>query len=187
MTGAGPQLVTLGSANPVKRRAVELALRRLLGPAAPRVVCLDVDPGVRSQPWGDHETRLGAGNRARAALARAEQPTATLGVGLEGGVSDEDGCLWAFSWAVVVSGSESAAARSAAFALPEPIAALVQDGLELGDAMDRTFGVVGTKRDQGAVGLLTGGALDRAGLYAQPVLLALAALLQPWSAAGAQR
>lgn len=185
-TGTVPGMIALGSGNPVKREAVEQALARLLRDAVPRLVCLEVASGVPSQPWGDEETRLGALNRAAAALAAADGASslaggaAPLGVGLEGGVAAADGRVWAFSWAVAVTAEgRRAAARSAAFALPDRVAALVEGGLELGEAMDRVFGVVGSKRAEGAVGLLTGGALDRAGLYAQPMLLALAPLLRP--------
>lgn len=175
-----PWLVSLGSTNPVKRRAAESALQQLLGASAARVSCVEVDSGVPGQPWGDEQTRLGASNRALAALEACGAAAGTLGLGLEGGVASEAGRLWAFSWAVVVgTGGERGEARSAAFALPASVAAWLTRGLELGDAMDRTFGVEGSKRDLGAVGLLTGGALDRAALYAQPVLLALAALLRP--------
>lgn len=173
-----PGLVTLGSANPAKRHAVASALTSLLAGAMPPLTCVEVASGVPGQPWGDAQTRLGAANRARAALHAAGEAPAVVAIGLEGGVAAEDGRLWAFSWAVAVSsGGGVEAARSAAFALPAGVASLVRGGLELGDAMDRVFHVAGSKRGLGAVGLLTGGALDRAGLYAQPALLALAPLL----------
>jgi non-canonical (house-cleaning) NTP pyrophosphatase len=70
------------------------------------------------------------------------------------------------------------AARSAAFALPARVTELLEAGLELGDAVDETFGVHGSKRAGGAVGLLTAGALDRSDLYAQVVLLALMPVLR---------
>ncbi len=172
-----PGPVALGSTNPAKRRALESALASLFGDERPPVTCLEVASGVSAQPWGDEQTRRGAANRARAALAGAPA-SAAVGIGLEGGVARDGGALWAFSWTVAVSRSgERSAARSAAFALPREVAALLDDGLELGEAMDRLYGVRASKRSLGAVGLLTGGGLDRAELYAQPVLLALATLL----------
>lgn len=180
MREPAPELIALGSGNPVKRRALEGALARLLGADLPRLACMEVASGVPGQPWGDAETRTGAANRALAALEAAAARGWAIGVGLEGGVASQQGRLWAFSWAVaLIPRGEQAAARSAAFALPGPVAAMVEGGLELGEAMDTVFGVEGSKRDQGAVGLLTGGALGRAELYEQPVLLALAPLLLP--------
>ncbi|HKI58930.1 MAG TPA: DUF84 family protein [Trueperaceae bacterium] len=180
MREAAHGLIALGSGNPVKRRALEGALGRLLGAELPRLACMEVASGVPGQPWGDAQTRRGAANRARAALEGAGAHGAAIGVGLEGGVAAQRGRLWAFSWAVALTArGDEAAARSAAFALPVRVAAMVEGGLELGEAMDRVFGVRGSKRDQGAVGLLTGGALGRAELYEQPALLALAPLLLP--------
>jgi non-canonical (house-cleaning) NTP pyrophosphatase len=45
--------------------------------------------------------------------------------------------------------------------------------MELGDADDRVFGCTDSKREGGAVGLLTGGTIDRTGLYQHAVALAL--------------
>ncbi len=70
-------------------------------------------------------------------------------------------------------------ARTAAFALPDEIARLVRTGFELGEADDRVFGRVGSKREDGAVGLLTDGAIDRAALYAPAVTLALLPFFNP--------
>lgn len=185
MNGAAPGIVALGSGNPAKRQAVQEALARLLGADAPAVTCMEVASGVASQPWGDGETRRGAANRAAAALRTGAAAGAALAVGLEGGVARHDGRLWAFSWAVAVrADGDEAASRSATFALPSRVADMVEAGMELGDAMDRVFGTHGSKREQGAVGLLTGGALSRAELYAQPALLALAPLLAPGPPAG---
>ncbi len=59
------------------------------------------------------------------------------------------------------------------FTLPEAVAALIRQGQELGAADDLVFGRVNSKQEQGAVGLLTGGVVDRTQLYAQAVVLAL--------------
>ncbi|MDD5645622.1 MAG: DUF84 family protein, partial [Candidatus Bipolaricaulis sp.] len=57
--------------------------------------------------------------------------------------------------------------------LPDAVAQLVRQGMELGAADDRVFGRMGSKLDQGAVGLLTGGIIDRTALYEHAVILAL--------------
>jgi len=182
--------VALGSGNPAKRRAVEAALRRLAPHRRPQLVCFEVASGVRDQPWGDDETLQGADNRAAAALQRAgasgapdgpaatHSPDGTIGIGIEGGLMRVGPVVWSFSWAVALDlHGARGAARSAAFALPPRVAALLEAGSELGDAIDRTFGVQASKRAEGAVGLLTAGALDRPGLYAPMVVLALVPLL----------
>lgn len=188
--------VVLGSANPAKRRGVEAALDLVQPGRRPDLRCIEVASGVRAQPWGDDETLQGAGNRAAAALARMHvglrpaqgdrpqgHPTqgdgTTVAIGIEGGLARVGPVVWSFSWAVALdAGGGRGAARSAAFALPARVTALVDAGTELGDAIDRVFGVHGSKRAGGAVGLLTAGALDRSALYAPMVVLALMPLLR---------
>jgi len=184
--------VALGSANPAKRRGVEAALDLLQPGRRPELVCYEVTSGVRAQPWGDDETLLGAENRASAVLGRigAARQTdegtgarivddGTVAIGIEGGLTRVGSVVWSFSWAVALAvGGERGAARSATFALPASVTALVDAGIELGDAVDRVFGVRGSKRTGGAVGLLSAGVLERSGLYAPMVVLALVPLLR---------
>lgn len=181
--------VVLGSTSPAKRRAVESAVRAAyaaqLGasPAAPEdVVKLEsvaAASGVPDQPWGDDETRRGAEERAR--QARLLAPHAALAFGIEGGVQDvADGSLWAFAWVVVLGADGRAGtARSTAFPLPEQLSAAVRTGVELGDALDAAYGLTRAKDGAGAVGVLTGGLMDRAELYRPAVLLALIPWLAP--------
>jgi len=64
-------------------------------------------------------------------------------------------------------------ARSGSFVLPKQIAALVAEGLELGDADDRVFGQTNSKQKNGSIGLLTGDVITRASYYAPVVSMAL--------------
>jgi hypothetical protein len=63
-------------------------------------------------------------------------------VSIEGGVEWLGPELHCFAWALVASGSTGAVskARSASFMLPDKVAQLVGQGMELGDADDRAFG-----------------------------------------------
>ncbi|OTF11533.1 DUF84 family protein, partial [Halorubrum sp. SD612] len=91
--------VGVGSGNPVKRRAVELALGSAADadlPGAPTGVAIEsvpVDSGVSEQPTGHAETISGAENRAAAVLETDSEtgPAYDLGVGVEGGVAGFDG------------------------------------------------------------------------------------------------
>jgi len=71
----------VGSKNPAKLEAVHRALARLAPGCS--VEGVDVPSGVRAQPFGDEETRLGARRRAQSALAQSGSDVA---FGLEGGV-----------------------------------------------------------------------------------------------------
>lgn len=169
---AAPALrVLVASANPVKRHAAREGFRTLVGARAVDVEGIAVPSGVAHQPLSDEETLRGALQRVE--TLRELAPEADFWVGLEGGVQPEGDELLAFAWAVVASRKRIGRARTAAFVLPDEIARLVRTGIELGEADDRIFGRVGSKQEDGAVGLLTGGAIDRARLYAPAVTLAL--------------
>jgi non-canonical (house-cleaning) NTP pyrophosphatase len=69
--------------------------------------------------------------------------------------------------------------RTGAFYLPEEIARLVRDGMELGHADDVVFGRSNSKQQDGSIGLLTGGVIDRTLYYEHAVVLALIPFLNP--------
>jgi inosine/xanthosine triphosphatase len=175
-----PLRVLVASGNPVKLRATRDGFRALTRAREVSVDGLAVPSGVAHQPLSDEETLRGAVQRVEALKAQA--PDADFWVGLEGGVEPHGEELWAFAWAVVAgrgAAGRTGRARTAAFALPDEIARLVRTGFELGEADDRVFGRVGSKREDGAVGLLTDGAIDRAALYAPAVTLALLPFFNP--------
>jgi inosine/xanthosine triphosphatase len=167
--------VVVGSTNPVKIAAASAVLAR--AGCTARVEGIAVASGVRDQPFGDAETIHGATRRARAALASTE---ADLGIGIEGGVVEEADSLRTCAWAAVVSrDGRVGVGGSLAMALPDHVAALVRDGVELGLAMDRVTGGHDTKRGAGAVGILTAGLVDRQRAYEALVTYALARFLAP--------
>jgi inosine/xanthosine triphosphatase len=164
--------IVVASRNPVKIAAAKAGCARVLGDGARlEMVAVEVASGVPDQPMSDRETRQGAGQRAVAALAA--QPEADFWLGLEGGIEDDGEKMWAFAWIAARWQGGRGEARTAAFALPEAVATLVRQGVELGEADDRVFGRRNSKQQGGAVGLLTGGRLDRAALYEPAVVLAL--------------
>ena len=63
--------------------------------------------------------------------------------------------------------------------LPPSVTADVRAGAELGPAIDALTGLHNTKRDSGAIGILTGGILDRQAAYEHLLTMALARLLTP--------
>ena len=167
--------VVVGSTNPVKVGAARAVLQRL----APGVEVTGhaIRSGVPDQPWGDDETIRGALARARGACAL---DGAEMGIGIEGGVvAMGDGRVRTCAWAAVVTREgRDGVGGSLAMQLPEPIAALVRGGLELGHAMDRVTGEHDVKRGPGAVGILTAGLVSRQEAYEVLVAYALAPLLQ---------
>ena len=163
--------VVVGSTNPVKIASVRAIIERL-HPGA-HVEGIAVESGVPDQPIGDEETQAGARQRARAALAAA--PSATLAVGLEGGVVTlATGAMRTCAWAVAVdrAGNESIGG-SLSMPLPDRVAVRIRAGEELGHAMDAEARTAGTKHGRGAVGILTAGLVDRQRAYEHLVAYAL--------------
>jgi inosine/xanthosine triphosphatase len=168
--------IVVGSTNPVKIDAV----RAVLGSLAPHawIEGVAVPSGVSDQPYGDDETIRGARARAIGALDIA---SAELAVGIEGGVVEgEAGALRTCAWAVVVArDGREGVGGSLVISLPPSVVEGIRGGLELGAAMDHVTGQRDTKRGSGAVGILTGGLVDRQRAYEVLVSYALAPFLAP--------
>ncbi|MEQ8688562.1 MAG: inosine/xanthosine triphosphatase [Imperialibacter sp.] len=164
--------VIIGSRNPVKVQCVKNAFEK----SFPREVFsfegVDAASNVSDQPMTDEETYRGAFNRAT--NAKTGRPDAQYWVGIEGGISDADGLMEAFAWIVILSSERTSRARTATFLLPDKVAQLVRQGIELGVADDQVFGRSNSKQKDGAVGLLTHGQIDRTQYYTHAMTLALA-------------
>ncbi len=175
-----PKRVVVASQNPVKLAAVRRALARLFPEQSWQVEGVAVPSGVAAQPLSDAETRRGARQRARA--AKEAVPRAHWWIGIEGGVEPGQGdAPWlALAWIAVLDSAErEGLARTGSFPLPPAVVAGLMQGLELGEVDDRVFGTRNSKQQQGAVGLLSQGVLDRTALYEQGVLLALLPFRNP--------
>ncbi|ELY59028.1 DUF84 family protein [Natronolimnohabitans innermongolicus] len=160
-------VVAVGSTNPVKREAVELALERF----EPTVVTAAVESGVSEQPRSIEETVTGAENRARRALAATD---ADYGIGLEGGVARIDGVpgLSLIMWAAATDGDRLERGGGPTLRLPDAIAERLDGGGELGPVLDDRRGTDGLAEAEGAAGVLTGGLTDRTRALAEAVACA---------------
>jgi inosine/xanthosine triphosphatase len=164
--------VVIASQNPAKIRAVKAAFMLQFPEEEPELIPLSVESGVNEQPMSDKETRRGARNRAR--NARQLQVDADFWVGLEGGIETIDGQLTAFAWMAILGPDQRIGeARTVTLPLPPAVKALVEEGLELGDANDRVFSTVNSKHQGGAFGLLTRGIHTREGVYTEALVIAL--------------
>lgn len=171
------QRIVVASTNPVKINAALRGFSRMFPQEEFSVWGVSVPSGVSDQPMSDAETRQGALNRATAAHQSA--PNGDVWVGIEGGIDTSRGVMEAFAWIVVTDGKRTGTSRTASFILPEEAAALIREGMELGDADDRLFGRSNSKQQNGSVGLLTGDVIDRLAYYEQAVILALIPFRNP--------
>lgn len=170
-------IVCVASTNPVKLKATLDGFKRMFPHDSFEVRTVKVDSKVSEQPMTDDETLEGAD--ARALQAMEMMPEADYWVGIEGGVMDRGAHLSGFAWVVVLSEGRRGVGRSGEFFLPENVAELVRQGVELGEADDQIFSRNNSKQNNGAIGLLTGDAVDRLNLYIPAVVFALIPFKNP--------
>lgn len=170
--------IAVGSKNPVKLQAGKLGMAMVLKKEV-EVEGFGAPSGVPDQPVGDAETKQGAINRAKVAWkmycdAHGSQPD--YAIGMEGGIDgfDENTTMTCFAYIVIYDGKldKFGCAKTATFDLPEAMAKLVREGMELGDADDKVMGTVNSKQGEGTVGALTNGLISRTNYYVPAVILA---------------
>ena len=168
--GANKLNVLVGSKNPTKIKAVSEAFKRVFKKNNVVVSGVSVPSGVSDQPMGSKETKTGAKNR----LKNLKTHLADFYVGIEGGCGYEDKILYAFAWVVVENKKgRQGQGKTSMFQLPKKIKDLIEDGVELGVADDIVFNRKNSKKKDGAIGILTGGLIDRTKYYEEAVVLSL--------------
>ena len=128
-------------------------------------------------PLSDDELRAGALARARGALERSE---AEIAFGLEGGATLDGERSWLTG--LVIALARDGRIGEAAWGrmlLPRSVTARLRAGEELGDVIDDLFARRESKRQTGAIGLLTDNAVTRTDAFADLVAMACAPFLHP--------
>ncbi len=182
ITGAGnPQknamTIFVGSTNPVKLNAARQATRNHWEEL--EVHGFSTVSGIEEQPLSDEETRLGAQNRARAALdqGRAAFPDTTnyISLGMEGGVfTDKSGQMWSTVWICVCDADGHLyEANGGRVSIPPIIAKQIRDGGELGPIMTKLMGEDNNKHKQVMFGVLTRNFVTRTDEYASIAQMAI--------------
>ncbi len=171
------QRVVVASQNPVKIAAARLGFERMFPQESFIFEGCAAQSGVRAQPMTHEETALGALNRAQNALQQI--PEVQYSIGIEGGIQPVNTRLEVFAHVVVLADGRVGKAQTAVFTLPQEVAELVRQGVELGEADDVVFGRANSKQQNGSVGLLTADAITRTEYYVQAVILALIPFKQP--------
>jgi inosine/xanthosine triphosphatase len=169
-------LIAVGSRNQPKLEATRMVFSPIWPEAT--IIAAPVGSGVSDQPWSAEEAARGAINRARGALRSAG---ADIGVGLEGGVEEgPGGLLYLSGWgAIATANGRLGLGGGGRTLLPPELADMLRSGVELGPAIDAWLGRKGVRHQEGTVGVLTGGYLERAASFAHLLQHALAAILHP--------
>lgn len=170
--------ICIASTNPVKARAAQQGFTLMNPGEQINIIPVATTIQLPVQPATDEETLDCATQRAQ--NARALTPDADYWVGIEGGIADRAIGMGAFAWVVILDGTRRIGrGRTGEFFLPARVANLVRQGVELGTADDLVFSRNNSKQTNGAIGLLTADAIDRAELYIPAVIFALIPFKNP--------
>jgi inosine/xanthosine triphosphatase len=179
-------LVAVGSKRGPKLNAVREALalfgEKLASSAEFEVVGEEVPSGVGHTPLSGAEIMAGARGRAEALIAKARDRSEPwkFFVGLEGGLDiladGADRRVFLKNWAYVADRSgRGVFGQSGAIEMPRVLAARVLDeGVELAEAIDAFAGGHGIRDAQGAWGVLTGNLITRQEAFRVAVINAFA-------------
>ncbi len=164
------------------RRALPQAASRYPALLGAEILPLDVAVGAPPMPLSVDELLEGARSRAHLAMEalQAQGRAADLGIGLEGGIELRRGDPlgrrgFLMSWAYVTDGRRGAHGCGGAIEVPRPLLdRVVEDGVELGEAIDAFSREHDVRSRQGAWGILTDGLVDRTRSFEIALLNALA-------------
>jgi inosine/xanthosine triphosphatase len=165
--------VVVGTANPIKVKAVENVLSRFFKVT---VCAKDVPSQVSPQPVGLGATVEGAIARAKNALAAIVD--ADLGVGVEAGLIPVPGTISGYldqQFACIIDKEgRITLGGGPSFEYPSFIVSRVlSEAVEVGVIMGELTGIKDLGRKQGAIGYFSKGQMDRMALTEQAVLMAL--------------
>ena len=162
--------VHVGTGNPIKVKAVRAAFEKVFPGKLLEITAVPVEPGVPSQPFGEAVIR-GATQRAKRSLGDAD-----YGVGIEAGLVQSPGRdhLLNVQFCVIVDRfGRMTVGHGPGFELPNAVVEKLRAGSTLSDAMDRAAGIPEIKETIGAIGVLSGGRIDRLAITCEAVLMAL--------------
>ena len=163
--------IVIASKNPVKINATLNGFKKMFPEMSFEIEGVSVPSNVSEQPRSDIETFTGAINRAD--NASKEIMDADFWIGIEGGIEEKQSDMEAFAWVVIKSNDgKYCKGRTGTFFLPSKVSELIKQGKELGEADDIVFGRSNSKQENGAVGILTGDAVDRTKYYTEAVVFA---------------
>ncbi len=158
--------VAVGSTNRIKIEAVRTVFERVYGDI--RITSENVSSNVPEQPF-EEETCLGAENRAKAALKDHD-----ISVGIEAGVFEMHDGLYDIQHCVIIDAEgKKTIGMGSGFRYPDEVAASVRNGKTVSEAMNEIYGKEDIGHNEGAIGFLTKGILNRKELTEQSVLAAL--------------
>ncbi|MBN1940966.1 MAG: inosine/xanthosine triphosphatase [Candidatus Diapherotrites archaeon] len=169
-------IVTVGSKNPVKVRAVEKGFAKYFKGC--RVDGIEVETGVKEQPTDFGEIVQGAKNRAKKAF---EAKKCDYSVGIESGVfpEKEANSKWLDATCIAIfDGKKFHLGFSPMFEYPKNIVEkALKERISVGEALEKLYGIKNPRYEEGIIGWLTKGKMPRDKLHEQGVIVALASIV----------
>lgn len=174
-------IIYVGSQNKAKIKAVEIALAQIKEQqkksltSIRKVEGVIVPSGVSEQPKYDEETIQGALNRCQELHQRYP---GSICIGLEGGVQETTHGLLLCNWGVLIDQEGNRyIAGGARIPLPESVTEGIRQGKELGEVIEHYANQTNVRQNEGAIGILSNGLIDRPHMFAEVVLLLLGQML----------
>ncbi len=179
-------IIAVGSTRRPKLEGVRDAIAELGPRLAPdaefEIVGAEAPSGVRDTPLSRAEMMQGAKNRAEflQRIAKERNEPWNYFIGVEGGLEivnvGDARIVFLENWAYVLDrNGHGSFGQSGAVAVPEPLAArVVDEGIDLAQAVDAFAGTHGIRDAQGAWGVLTRDLVTRRDAFRQAVINAFA-------------
>lgn len=166
-------IVALGSKNPAKIKAAEIAFEKVFPKDKIKIVGVDAKSGISSQPMSDRQSIRGAVNRAKRALKTVKD--AEFGVGMEGGVHKIGKKWFESGWiAVVDKKGKIGLGTSARWEMSGKVMGKLEGKGELSRVFEELAKIENAKDVGGVMGLVTKNLLPRDLAYSHGVIFALA-------------
>lgn len=166
--GHNINVVSIGSKNPVKVKAVEEGMSKTVGTVF--VHAVDVDSGVSKQPIGFDETAKGAINRAKSAF---ESIQCIYGVGIEAGLVNIGGKYLDVHVCAVYDGIDYTIGTSKGFQVPFEIVEEIKKGFECGVVAENLYNIKNIGMKEGIIGYLSDNNIKRIDLCIDAVISAM--------------
>ena len=166
-------IIVVGSKNPAKIKAAQIAFKKVFPKEKIKIVGVEVKSGISSQPMSDKQSIRGAVNRAKRALKSVKD--ADFGVGMEGGIHKIGKKWFESGWiAVVDKNGKIGLGTSARWEMSKKVVGKLNDGNELAHVFQEIAKIENAKDAGGVMGLVTKNILPRDLAYSHGVIFALA-------------
>lgn len=167
--------IVVGSNNPSKLQAVQLAFAAFFPDKKLEVAGLSTESGVANQPLDQATTLTGAKNRAVRALEAS--PDAEYGIGIEGGMQQINDTWFSGNFAVVATRSGKVGyGLGPQITVSDTVMERINSGEDLATAMHAIYNITGVGKKGGHLGFITNGSVTRESASRDAVLTALGSI-----------